>query len=97
MTVRIQVVIEADTMEAAVARVRAWLAAQDAKPVRTREPDGDRREREVRQVVGALKGPASRTDVPIPALFAVVLGSGASAPSGLLQESTIYVEVTTTD
>jgi len=60
MTVRVQVVFEGETMEGVVAAVRRWLDAQPGEPRSATETEETRRERELRQVLGAIRGPDSR-------------------------------------
>ena len=60
MTVRVQVVFEDETMEGVVAAVRRWLDAQPGERVASTETEEARRERELREVLGAIRGPDSR-------------------------------------
>lgn len=60
MTVRVQVVFEDETMEGVVAAVRRWLDAQPGEPRSAAETEEARRERELREVLGAIRGPDSR-------------------------------------
>jgi hypothetical protein len=60
MAVRVQVVFEGETMEGVVAEVRRWLGAQSVGREPDQETEEARREREVRGVLGAIKGPDSR-------------------------------------
>ena len=60
MTVRVQLVFEVETMEGVVAAVRRWLDAQPGEPRSAAETEEARRERELREVLGAIRGPDSR-------------------------------------
>ena len=55
-----QVVFEGATMDAIVAEVRTWLEEQAAGVGPVQETDEARREREVREVLAAIKGPDTR-------------------------------------
>lgn len=60
MTVRVQVVFEDETMEGVVAAARRWLDAQPGEPRSAAETEEARREHELREVLGAIRGPDSR-------------------------------------
>ena len=60
MTVRVQVVFEAETMEEVVAAVRQWLATAPEAGGTAAPSEAARREREVREVLGAIRGVDSR-------------------------------------
>ena len=60
MTVRVQLVFEDETMEDIVAAVRRWLDAQPGELRSAAETEDARRERELREVLGAIRGPDSR-------------------------------------
>jgi hypothetical protein len=60
MTVRVQVVFEAETMAEVVKAVREWLNESSAAGEPVQETEDARRDREVRQVLAAIKGRDSR-------------------------------------
>ncbi len=57
---RVQLVFEGETYEAAVSEVHAWLARQDPGQLPVQEDRLIRREREVREVLAGINGPDSR-------------------------------------
>jgi hypothetical protein len=60
MTVRMQLVFEDETMEGIVTAARRWLDARPGLPRSAAETEEARRERELREVLGAIRGPDSR-------------------------------------
>jgi hypothetical protein len=60
VTVRVQVVFEGETMESVVAAVRRWLDTAPEAGAATESSDEARRESELREVLGAIRGAESR-------------------------------------
>ena len=60
MTVQVHFVFEDETMEGVIAAVRRWLDAQPGELRSAAETEEARRERELREVLGAIRGPDSR-------------------------------------
>jgi hypothetical protein len=69
-------VVEVETPADLVAEVRRWLSGQTTGEEPSLEAEGARREREVREVLAAIKGPDSRRFVRELAA-AVVRGASA--------------------
>jgi hypothetical protein len=60
VTVRVQVVFEADTMEDIAVAVRQWLDTSPAAGRAAASTEASRRELELREVLGAIRGTDSR-------------------------------------